>query len=298
MERHSIKSLRYLSIFVIVANIIGNVLFFMRKKGCKIAFLIDLNIQSIVIFTSFTILMIFLGIVLNETIELNEEEYFIVKSKLRPLKFFNIIFIMYCVITLVVFKIKILFASSLIMETAYVAVIIYSKRLYASLITDRKLKWQKAILGVDKDFVDSNILWRLKIWILPFEKVALNRRKLESFSLVYIIAYIYAYYKLGIESIGFWTLTIFAIKPILSILEYVLGLYTSLNGICKGIDEFDSGTSREHWVVYITDFRNKREIVYRTYDRPNFIKDTNVKVTHGMFSKYVIKSIVIREKYR
>ena len=121
MERHSIKSLRYLSIFVIVANIIGNILFFMREKGCKIAFLIDLNIQSIVIFTSFTILMIFLGI----------------------------------------------------------------------------------------------------------------------------------------ESIGFCTLTIFAIKPILSILEYVFGLYTSLNGICKGIDEFDSGTSREQWVVYIIDFKNK-----------------------------------------
>lgn len=299
MDRHSIKSLRYFAIFIIIANIIGNILFLLKVKGYKFSFLGNVDIYLITRFSLFCLIAVFLGVVLNKSDKLKEDEKRRLQSKLRPVLYFNIIFVMYCLITLFVFKVRVLFVSSIIMELAYIAIIIYSKRLYISLMADEhKLKWQKAMLGADSNIEDSNIFWRLKIWFLPFERVPFNKRKFEGVSILYIIAYVYACYTLSFKSPVIWILTIFILKSIIGIIEYILGLYTSLVGICTGIDEASGGSrDKVHWIVYVTDYVHKREIVYKTYDKPYFKKDDKVKIIHSIFLKYVIKGSLIRDMF-
>lgn len=248
-------------------------------------------------FTYFTLIALALGAIFNKAPKLSEEDNFKVRTKLKPLLLLNFIFIAYILITILLFKNMSLFISSLIMEASYIAVIIYSKIIYSLLATDRKLKWQQAMSGVDYDMSDSSISWRFKIWFYPLEKVPFNQRYFSKFSIVYAAIFIYFFSDLLFKSILVWIFLIGIIKNLLALIEYIFGLYTSLTGICTGIDEFNN-KGKNYFRVYVTDFVNKREIVYETYDTPYFNKNSNVKLIHGISSKKVIIANNIKIKYR
>lgn len=246
-EKHNMKSLRTLAVCVILVNIFGNILFYLNLKRYYFPSLFDgINIDIINIFTSFTLITLAIGTIFNKSPKLSEEDSFKVKSKLRPLLFLNIFFIAYILITILVFKNISLFISSLIVETSYIAIIIYSKIIYSLLATDSKLKWKQAFT----------------FWVYPV--LGIFNRYIRSF---------------------------------FALIEYIFGLYTSLTGICTGIDEF-SNNGKHYFRVYVTDFVHKREIVYETYDTPYFNKNSKVKLIHGIFSKKVIIVNNIRITYR
>ncbi|MBM7836247.1 hypothetical protein [Clostridium sardiniense] len=298
-EKHSMKSLRILAISNILINILGNILLYLNLKGYSLSLFDGININLINQFTAFTLIALALGAIFNKSPKLSEEDRFIVKSKLKPLLFLNIIFILYSVITIIIFKNMSLFISSLIMEASYIAVIIYSKIIYSLLATDRKLKWQQAMSGADSDMNDSSIFWRFKIWFYPLEKVPFKQRYFSKFSIFYAVIFIYFCYDLLFKSILVWLFLIGILKSLLALIEYIFGLYTSLTGICTGIDEFnDDNDNKRYFTIYVTDFVHKREIVYSTYDTPYFNKNGKVKLIHGIFSKKVIIANNIKIKYR
>ncbi len=53
-------------------------------------------------------------------------------------------------------------------------------------------------------------------------------------------------------------------------------------------DSQETKSGSQYWIVYATDFKNKREIVYRTYNYPFISQGEGGKVVHGMFSKRVV----------
>jgi len=53
-------------------------------------------------------------------------------------------------------------------------------------------------------------------------------------------------------------------------------------------DSQETRSGSQYWIVYIDDFKNKREIVYRTYNYPFISRGEEDKVVHGMFSKRVV----------
>jgi len=53
-------------------------------------------------------------------------------------------------------------------------------------------------------------------------------------------------------------------------------------------DSQETRSGSQYWTVYVTDFKNKREIVYRTYNYPFISRGEEAKVVHGMFSKRVV----------
>lgn len=296
-EKHTMKSLRTLAVCIILVNILGNILFYLSFKGYSIPLFDGININTINQFTSFTLIALALGAIFNKSPKLSEEDNLKVRSKLKPLLLLNLFFIAYILITILVFKNISLFISSLIMEASYIAVIIYSKIIYSLLATDRKLKWQQAMSGSDSDMSDSSIFWRFKIWFYPLEKVPFNQRYFSKFSIVYGVIFIYFFSDLLFKSILVWVFLIGIVKSLLALIEYIFGLYTSLTGICTGIDEFHN-KGDHYFRVYVTDFVHKREIVYETYDTPYINKNSKVKLIHGIFSKKVIISNNIRINYR
>ncbi|AJD25767.1 hypothetical protein T257_3264 [Clostridium botulinum CDC_297] len=84
-------------------------------------------------------------------------------------------------------------------------------------------------------------------------------------------------------------LLILLFSDVLSWLEGLLGLQTSLTGICTGITEHHSKNSHViYHKVYVTDYKNKREITFLV-DGPLFIhENSNITVVHGTFSKRVL----------
>lgn len=170
------KSLRTLAACVILVNIFGNILFYLNLKGYYFSIFDGINIDLINKFTSFTLITLAIGTIFNKSPKLSEEDSFKIKSKLRPLLFLNIFFIAYILITILVFKNISLFISSLIVETSYIAIIIYSKIIYSLLATDRKLKWKQAFtFGVYPILVIFNMynkkffyFNRIYIWSIYF----------------------------------------------------------------------------------------------------------------------------------
>lgn len=297
MGIQSIKSLRVLAIGVIIVNITGNILYFFEQKGYDFIYLEGINIEIINKMTLFTLLALFLAVVLNKTPKLSEEDSFKVKTKLNPLIFFDIVFIAYILVTVFIFKDKQLITSSLIMEASYICLIIYTKRIYATILTDHRLKWQMAMAGADEDSLYSSIFWRYKIWIYPIEDVPLNRRTFKVYSIIYTAVAIFFAYKL-LDSIFVLLFAVIIFKNIFSLLEYFSGLYTSLTGVCTGIESFTEKGGRAYYRIYATDFKNKREIVFEMYDTPYFSKNSKIKVVHGIFSKYVIMVNNMQVNYR
>lgn len=297
MGIQSIKSLRMLAIGVIIVNIIGNILYFLEQNGYEFTYLEGINIQIINRMTLFTLLALFLAVAFNKTPKLSEEDSFRVKTKLTPFIFLNIVFIAYILVTVLIFKDKQLITSSLIMEASYICLIIYTKRIYATIFTDHRLKWQMAMAGADEDSLYSSILWRYKIWIYPIEEVPQNRRVFKVYSIIYTAVAIFFAYKF-FDSIFVLIFAVIIFKNIFSILEYFFGLYTSLTGVCTGIESFTEKSGRPYYRIYATDFKNKREIVFEMYDTPYFSKNSKIKVVHGVFSKYVVMVNNMQVNYR
>lgn len=293
----NIKSLRWLALGVIIVNIVSDLLYVLEQKGYYISYLQEINIEIVTRMTGFILIALFISVAFNKTPELSEEDKFRIKTKLTPLIFLNIVFIVYILITVIIFKDMLLITSSLIMEVAYICLIIYTKRIYATIFTDHRFKWKMAMAGADEDTLYSNILWRYKIWFNPKEDIPQNRRTFKEYSIIYTLVSILFAYEFA-DSIFVLIFALIIFKNISSLLEYFLGFYTSLIGVCTGIENFTEKSGRHYYRIYATDFKNKREIVFEMYDTPYFSKNSNIKVVHGVFSKCVIMVNNMKVNYR
>ncbi|EPS47586.1 hypothetical protein CFSAN002369_20768 [Clostridium botulinum CFSAN002369] len=84
-------------------------------------------------------------------------------------------------------------------------------------------------------------------------------------------------------------LLILLFPDVLSWLEGLLGLQTSLTGMCTGITEHHNKNSHViYHKVYVTDYKNKREITFLCRWTTFIHENSHMTVVHGTFSKRVL----------
>ncbi len=174
------------------------------------------------------------------------------------------------------------------MEIIYIGILILTKKIIALQLTDRQLQWQKTCGYIDEDCEKSSFLWRFKLWWSPHVNVPFKNRWKGPSRLLYDLALVYGII-ISKGNLFSLILLILLLPDAISWLEGLLGLQTSLTGICTGITEHHSKNSHVlYHKVYVTDYKNKREITFYV-DGPLFIhENSHMTVVHGTFSKRVL----------
>lgn len=302
MDTRKLKSLRSFFSFLLACTAFVNILLTMEFLGYNFNLGHTLTIEDTTAFTAFTLFGACLGGILNMPRNLTEEEREKIKEKTKYMFLGDLLFIGY--IVFVIFNTRNIYfiISGLIMEGTYINIRLITKALHRSSLTDRQKMWREAVYGTTYDVQESNILWRFKLWMTPHERIPFKERYFNPFNILFIFIFIVIYAQSQGPNLFFFIFLIIVVRNIFSIIEGIFGLYTSLTGQCTGIEEFEDHDnhnrgggitisfrkSRYYWKVYITDFENKREIVYKTYSCPIISEGDEVKVIHGIFSKEVI----------
>ncbi|KOR25766.1 hypothetical protein ACFLKB_13805 [Clostridium sp. FAM 1755] len=287
-NKRNLQSIRYFYLSILAFNIIYSSIFHLNNNGFNIEFLKNLPMQSVTFFDAHTLIFLVIVIVFEKKINIDEETNTQLNMRIKPLYLVNIFFIAYILVSIFLLKDVNVILSSVVMEIIYIGIILLSKKILSLELTNRQLQWQKACGYVDEDCEESNFLWRFKIWCFPHVNVPFKNRWKGLSRLLYDLALIY-----GIiisKSNLFLLIPLILLLPdLLSWIEGLLGLQTSLTGICTGITEHHGkNSSIVYHKIYVTDYKNKREITFFV-DGPLFIHENlNMTVIHGTFSKRVL----------
>lgn len=176
-------------------------------------------------------------------------------------------------------------------------------------LSDVQLKWKKAWLLKDYSDMDSNVLWRLKLWFGKYNKCAF-RERYKRFNLlggsIFVVLCVLA--PCDPVFIGLIILLLGGAlgHPVLYFIDMSLGLFIDMNGMCTGKikkeiskkNNLDAGgglavsiDGKRHYYycIYITDFKNKREIKIRLKECDYIDVGKEYTVVHGFLSKRAIK---------
>jgi len=290
LDQRGLKSLRSFSVGMLLISILINILLVFQHFGYYINIISQITIKNYVYFFFFIFVATAIGSACNRAEDISQDDRAEMRPKMRLMQLGTAFFILYILFSALVIKDLYFIIASFIMLGIYVNVIFITEKIIVLGLNDHQMKWRAAVNGTSYDVEGSSILWRFKFWFMPIEKVPFNKRSIEVYNIIFIFIFVYniiASKKHDILKIVF---LIIAIIGFFSFTEYILGLYTSLTGICTGITEADESedSSRQYWTVYVTDFKNKREIAYKTYRYPYIYRGEEVKVVHGIFSKHVI----------
>lgn len=302
MDTRKLKSLRSFLAFILACTAIVNIMLTMEFLGYSFNLGYTVYIEDTTAFTAFTLFAACLGGILNMPRKLTEEEKNIIKKKTRYMFLGDIFFIGYIVFVIIKTRNIYFILSGLIMEGIYINIKLITKALHRSSLTDRQKLWREAVYGTTYDIQESNILWRFKLWMTPHERIPFKDRYFNPFYVLFIFMFIVICAQSEGQNLFIFIFLIILVRNVFSIIEGILGLYTSLTGQCTGIEEFEDShhngnnggitisfnRRRYYWRVYITDFENKREVVYKTYRGPMISEGDKVKIIHGIFSKEVI----------
>ncbi|WP_194190692.1 hypothetical protein [Clostridium chrysemydis] len=244
-------------------------------------------------FTSFSLIILTLLTFLGRPKTSDKEILSEVSQKFLLKSSFSIIFVFYIIAALIYFKDLNLFISAILSLILYIFVIINSKTIYILRKTDHQLLWHirnNSNSEDTNDFHQSTFLWRYKIWYNKIDYVPMKDRCFTLFNILCIGFSVYALYEYeGSLISNLFIIMFFLIPCSFKGLEYILGLYTSLSGVCTGIERFtDKGS--DYYVIYVTDYTHKREIKYRCSNIPYFSLYDKVTLIHGIFSKHVVKA--------
>ncbi|KEJ01394.1 hypothetical protein N494_10630 [Clostridium botulinum A2B7 92] len=286
--KRNLQSIRSFYLCILIFNIVYSSIFHLNNKGFNIKLFGDLTMRSVVFFTLNSILFLCVVIAVEKKININEEIKTQVSMRIRTLYLVNIFFIGYILVCIFLLKDIDVILSSFVMEIIYIGILILTKKIIALQLEDRQLQWQKACGYIDEDCEESSFLWRFKIWCFPHINVPFKNRWKGSSRLLYDLALVYGII-ISEGNLFSLILLILLLPDAISWIEGLLGLQTSLIGICTGITEHHSKSSHVvYHKVYVTDYKNKREITFYV-DGPLFIhENSNMTVIHGTFSKRVL----------
>lgn len=302
MDTRKLKSLRSFLAFLLACTAVVNIVLTMEFLGFNFNLGYTVTIEDTTVFTAFTLFAACLGGILNMPRSLTEEERKIIKEKTRYMFLGDVLFIGYIVFVIIKTTNIYFILSGFIMEGIYINIKLITKALHRSSLTDRQKMWREAVYGTTYDVQESNILWRFKLWMTPHEKIPFKDRYINPVYILFIIMFIVIFAQSEGPNLFIFIFLIIVVRYVFSIIEGILGLYTSLTGQCTGVEEFEDShhnnnnggitisfnRRRYYWRVYITDFENKREVVYKTYSCPIISEGDEVKIIHGIFSKEVI----------
>ncbi|MEG0611986.1 MAG: hypothetical protein RR486_05715 [Clostridium sp.] len=287
-EKKNLESIRFLAICLLIINVISNILFFTNNPYIPFEIRNFLNLNTVVNFNFIPLIAILLASFFNFKLNVTENVTQQVNSKSKFLYLPHIIFIFYIFVSTFIIRNKSIIISSLTMEITFIAIHILTRKCIALGLSSRQYLWRKTweVPGVDVD-KDSNFTWRLKFWISPHVNVEFNKRW-KKFNFIYLIfAYIFISKSPGIVVIF---LILSPVIPIaISWIEALLGLHTSLTGLCTAITQHTySRSSQVYYKLYITDFQKEREITFCVDNHPYIEEGSEITVIHGIFSKKVI----------
>jgi len=290
LDQRGLKSLRNIATFMLLISIAINGILVLQYFGYIVNDILGITIRDYIRFFVFTLLIVSIGGLYNKAKNISQGTKDEMRFKMRLMVGGIAFFILYIVFAALIMKDLYFVIAGFIMLGIYINIIVLTEKIIVLGLNDRQRKWREAVYGTDYNAEGSSILWRFKLWFTPFERVPFNKRHLGVYDIV--VSIILCSLLLDGQEIGLFEIIILAVIAIRScflIIEYILGLYTSLVGICTGIKEAsDSENNKEYWTVYVTDFKNKREITYRTDRYPYISEGNETKVTHGIFSKRVI----------
>jgi len=291
LDQRGLKSVRNFSVGMLLISIVINILLVLQHFGYDINIISGITIENYVHFFSLIFVATAIGSACNRAKDLSQDAKDEMRIKIRLMQLGTVFFILYILFTVLVIKDLYFIIAGFIMLGIYVNVIFITERIIVLGLNDHQMKWRAAVSGTSYDVEGSSILWRFKLWFTPIERVPFNKRSIEVYNIIFMLVFGYAIIeskKHGIFEIVFFIIIIIGF---FSFTEYILGLYTSLTGICTGIikaEESSESSRSQYWTVYVTDFKNKREVAYKTYRYPYISRGEEVKVVHGIFSKQVI----------
>lgn len=285
-EKRGIEDFIFLGVFPIVINISTNLVYFI--SGCSYSMLEVVNE-----FNSFTIFSIFICCLFNfftPQKNLSKEDKEKLNREMSNMKLINIFFIIYIIFSIFIVRNISIIISAIIMESAYINCYKFKMKSKANMVLSETQKsWREFHNTYSEE--DSNFLWRVKPMLYPHMHVKFSER-IEAINWFAIIFFILPISNPSLESapiIIIVTLLIFS--DIIYIIDVSFGLYTKTEGVCTGViqKENSKGSRRVYYEVYITDFKNKRELKFREYDYCSIREMDEVSVIHGSLSKKVIE---------
>ena len=292
LDQHGLKSLRSFSVGMLLISIVINILLVFQHFGYDINIIPQITIKNYVYLFSLILVATAIGSACDRDKDLSQDAKDKMKFKMILMKLGAVVFTLYILFAVLVIENLYFIIASFIMLGIYENVIFTTEKIIVLGMNDHQMKWRAAVNGTDYDVEGSSIFWRFKLWFTPIEKVPFNKRSIGVYNIIFMVIFGCAIIESKQHNILKIVFLIIAIIGFFSFTEYILGLYTSLIGICTGITEADesedSGSGRRYWTIYVTDFKNKREITYRTNYYPYISRGEEVKVVHGIFSKHVI----------
>lgn len=287
-EKRNLESIRIFYVWLLITNIVCNIVFYLNIKGINMEMFEVLKISAINSFSFMSLLFLSVVIISSKNLNANRDIQEKINNKIKPLYFINVFFITYILIACFVVKNRDIILSSIVMEIIFLGIFMLTKNILMLGLNSRQLQWKKAWESPKKESKESSILWRFKPWFTPHVNVPFKNRWKGPFRLLYDLALLYAIYITKVQLISF-IFVVLLLPDLLSWLEGFLGLQTSLSGICTGITEHHGKSSSSiYHKVYITDYEREREITFFV-DGPLFIDEgSNITVVHGIFSKRVL----------
>lgn len=305
LDERGLKSIRAFATCMLIALTGITLILTFRHMGYHTELLNGVTIEETASFFSFSIIIISIAAIANRPKIVDAETLEIIRIKSRWTIIGVILYGAYIIFTIVVVNNIYFIICSLVMMAIYINIVMISKSLYSYTLTNRQRMWREAVNSTNYRVQDSSLFWRFKIWIRPLERVPFSDRYIGIGNIITCIFFFIFFLETENRNLFNIIFLFLFIRSIFVIIEYILGLYTSIGGICTGVKGFEEdrhrnrgsggititfGNRRYYWKVYVTDFENKREIVYKTYRCPFLSEGDEVKVIHGILSKSVVSA--------
>lgn len=276
-EYRNLRDIRVMPIILIFLNLFGILIFYFKQAGLSYEWLYLINEVEIIDIGSFLLLFIFFLIITNLKVNASEEVTNFINRKLNYMNYLNII---YLIIVMLTVRDKIIMIAAFNIEIYFLSIYLITRNIYADKLRYSMGKHEE-VLKKDK----SSILWRLKLWIDPYEKVKISDRlsAIKPFDIISIVIFIVLFQNNIGGAIIFLVLRI---KTLLLILEVIIPIQTSISGVCTEIvEKSTSKGSSTYYGIYITDYEKRREYILRVNEYPYISTGQKLTVVHGAISK-------------
>lgn len=286
-EKRGLEGSLFFAIWPILWCIVGNISYNLKSIDGVYSFTLGIPIKNSIEISILPLIIAVILAITNLKINVDEERLFEINQSMLKYKVFNLIFIVYIIFSLFILRDKMVVISALIMEVSFICIYIIKRKIKSIELTDIQLKWRKAFEYPEAVDKESNLFWRLKPKFSPHVKVSFKER-VKGIRFIYIM-FLLIWWR---GSIDFFSILIILLssKELIYLLEVPLGLYTKTTGLCTGVVEKSrSKSNRVYYEVYVTDYENNNEVVFKV-DEYCYIKERDtVTIIHGAISKKVIK---------
>lgn len=306
-EKLIIEEKRNIIIVFFLVTIFSNVLFYVNGQVFNIRTIIEVRGANIVV--GLASLFMWKYVLPYTRVMGSISDIQRIRNEMRVFKLAHILIVMY--IFAVCFWVRDLgiTISAIIGEMELLQIYFLTRYKKSLRLSDVQLKWKKAWLLKDYSDMDSNIFWRLKIWVGKYNKCTF-RKRYKRFNLLGGFIFLVLCF-LGMHDPIFIGLILIFLggllgHPVLYFIDMTLGLFIEMNGMCTGKIKKEinkkhnldaggglavsiDGKRHYYYSIYITDFKNKREIKMLLKECDFIEEGKEYTVVHGFFSKRVIE---------